>query len=153
MQHTACTTTAQIPFGWMLLALFVTAAAAGSAQALSPSETKTVNERYKQERSRCLDGSSNQDRATCLREAGASRAEALKNGLGNSAEPYTDNQRQRCAALSGDQRSACLARMRGQGTTSGSVAEGGVLRELVTIVPAAAASASPASPAASSASR
>jgi hypothetical protein len=150
MQLTSRTMFAEIPLRWMLLATLVTAAAAGPANALSPSEAKTVQERYQQERSQCLNGSSNQDRATCLREAGAARGEALRNGLGNSTEPYTGNQRQRCAALPGDQRSDCLARMQGQGSTSGSVAAGGLLRELVTTVPAAAA---PSAPAASPPSR
>lgn len=130
--------------------MLAVAGAAGPAQALSPSESKAVQARYQQERNRCLDGSSNQDRATCLREAGAARAEAQKNGLGNGQAAYADNQRQRCAALPGDDRKDCLARMQGQGSTSGSVEAGGVLRELVTTVPAAAA---PAAPAASPASR
>ncbi len=130
--------------------MLAVAGAAGPAQALSPSESKAVQARYQQERNRCLDGSSNQDRATCLREAGAARAEAQKNGLGNGQAAYADNQRQRCAALPGDDRKDCLARMQGQGSTSGSVEAGGVLRELVTTVPAAAA---PAAPAASPPSR
>jgi len=41
----------------------------------------------------------------------------------------------RCKVLSGDERSDCYARMRGEGTTSGSVAGGGNLREKVTIEP------------------
>jgi hypothetical protein len=38
--------------------------------------------------------------------------------------------------LSGDERLACQARMEGMGTTSGSVAGGGVLREIVIVKPA-----------------
>jgi hypothetical protein len=38
----------------------------------------------------------------------------------------------RCEALAGDDRAACVARMNGEGTISGSVAGGGILRELVT---------------------
>jgi hypothetical protein len=40
--------------------------------------------------------------------------------------------------LAGDERRDCLARMRGEGTVSGSVEAGGILREKVTVVPAPA---------------
>jgi hypothetical protein len=134
---------AKLPSRWLLLASLTIANVAGAAQALTPSASKAVQERYQQERSHCLDGSSNQDRATCLREAGAARDEALKQGLGNNSAAYADNQRQRCAVLPDDDRRDCLARMQGQGSTSGSVAAGGLLRELVTTVPAAAAPSAP----------
>ena len=143
MNHNVPSPFASSPTRWMLLATLALSGVAGPVQALSPAESKAVESRYQQERSQCLDGSSNQDRATCLREAGAARAEARKNGLGDSADPYTDNQRQRCAALPGTDRSDCLARMQGKGSTSGSVAAGGVLRELVVREPAVAAPAAP----------
>ena len=150
MNHNVLTPLAISPTGWLLLVTLALAGVAGPVQALSPAESKMVEARYQQERSQCLDGSSNQDRATCLREAGAARAEARKNGLGDSTDPYTENQRQRCAALPGTDRNDCLARMQGKGSTSGSVAAGGVLRELVVREPAVVA---PAAPAASPPSR
>ena len=143
MNHDVTTPHANLPTRWMLLAALALSGVAGPVQALSPAESKTVEARYQQERSQCLNGRSNQDRATCLREAGAARAEARKNGLGDSADAYTDNQRQRCAALPGTDRSDCLARMQGKGSTSGSVAAGGLLRELVVREPAVAAPAAP----------
>ena len=42
----------------------------------------------------------------------------------------------RCAALPAADRDACVARMQGQGEVTGSVAGGGLLRELVQMVPA-----------------
>ena len=113
--------------------------AAGSAvkTAAAPSPASAAQARYQQERAACLSGASHQDRATCLREAGAARADALRGGLGDSTEPYAANQRSRCAQLPDSQRQDCLARMQGQGNVSGSVAGGGLLRELVTVVPAA----------------
>ena len=146
MNHDVTTPHANLPTRWMLLAALAMSGVAGPVQALSPAESKTVEARYQQERSQCLDGSSNQDRATCLREAGAARAEARKNGLGDSADAYTANQRQRCAALPGTDRSDCLARMQGKGSTSGSVAAGGLLRELVVREPAVVAPAAPVTP-------
>ncbi|MDP3085629.1 MAG: hypothetical protein Q8N44_18320 [Rubrivivax sp.] len=101
--------------------------------------------RYEQERALCTSGRSNQDRATCLREAGAALAEARKHQLDGDAAQYAINERKRCQRLPDDDRKACLARMQGQGTTSGSVASGGIYRELVTrevVAPSAAAPAS-----------
>ena len=144
MKHDIAISHANLPTRCLLLAALALFGAAGPAQALSPAESKTVEARYQQERSQCLNGSSNQDRATCLREAGAARAEARKNGLSDGAEAYADNQRQRCAALPGTDRSDCLARMDGKGSTSGSVAAGGLLRELVVREPAVAGPAAPA---------
>lgn len=134
----------KLPLRWLMPVTLVIAGAASPAQALSPADTKAVQARYRQERSHCLDGSSDQDRATCLREAVAARDEAQKNGLGDSAAPYTENKSKRCAALPGDDRTDCLARMQGQGSVSGSVAAGGLLRELVTREPAAASPVAPA---------
>jgi hypothetical protein len=86
--------------------------------------------RYQGERSTCLNGQSNQDQATCLREAGAALGEARRNALGNGAEPSASNALQRCDALADADRAACIARMQGQGSTTGSAAGGGILREM-----------------------
>jgi hypothetical protein len=88
----------------------------------------------------CLAGTSNQDRATCLREAGAALAAAQRAGPdAESDATYERNARKRCERLPDSERRDCMARMDGQGTTSGSAAAGGIYRELVTretVVPA-----------------
>lgn len=105
-------------------------ATAGSAGA-SPPDARS---RYEQERAACLSGQSGQERSSCLREAAAARAEAGRGGTaGENAAAYARNARLRCERLPAEQRDDCLARMEGQGTTSGSVAGGGILRELVTV--------------------
>ena len=126
--------------GLFISTVAMTSEAAGTAAkaAAAPSSSSAAQTRYQQDRAVCLSGASNQDRATCLKEAGAARDEAQKGGLGDSTEPYADNQRKRCAQLPGSQRQDCLARMQGQGNISGSVAGGGLLRETVTVVPATA---------------
>lgn len=121
-----------------MVAMNSEAAGTAAKAAAAPASSSSAQSRYQQERAVCLSGASNQDRATCLKEAGAARAEAQRGGLGDSTEPYADNQRKRCAQLPGSQRQDCLARMQGQGNVSGSVAGGGLLRETVTVVPAAA---------------
>ncbi|MGF6526521.1 hypothetical protein [Variovorax sp. PvP013] len=80
-----------------------------------------------------------QDRAACLREAGAARQEAQRGGLSN-AGPGVENQNalSRCKLQPPADRADCEARVKGTGQTSteGSVMGGGVIRETVTPVPA-----------------
>ena len=126
-----------------LLAAIALAPAASAAQpdrqALAQAQA-----RYQQERAACLAGQTSQDRVTCLKEAGAALAEARRGGLDGDPSQYAANQRQRCLQLPSEEQRDCLARMSGRGSVQGSVAGGGVLRELVTrevVVPAAPASA------------
>jgi hypothetical protein len=91
--------------------------------------------RYQRERAACMNGQSNQDRATCLREAGAAFDQAKRHGLDDGAAPYARNALQRCEGLPDEDRAACVARMQGQGSVSGSAAAGGILRELEVTTP------------------
>jgi hypothetical protein len=88
--------------------------------------------RYQQERAMCETGRSHQDRATCLREAGAALDEARRGRLDDSQAQYEKNALVRCNPLPPEDRQACIARMQGQGTTRGSVEGGGIYRELIT---------------------
>ena len=122
-----------------LLLLSLTLAAGASLGGTDKARTD-AQQRFEQEHAACLSGNSPQVRPTCLREASAARAEARadtrKDGRGNTqtvdAARYAGNQLRRCEALPADDRTACVARMQGQGTTTGSVAGGGIYRELVT---------------------
>lgn len=91
---------------------------------------------YQRERAACLSIQSAEERATCLREAAAAQAQRRKGSAPEDAAAYERNAQQRCEALPGDDRKACVERMQGQGTISGSVSGGGILREKVTVVPA-----------------
>lgn len=106
-----------------------------TADAIGRSALKQVQERYRSERAVCLNGQSNQSLQTCLREAEAVRAQALKADLDDGAADYARNASQRCDRLPPELRQACIARMAGAGTVSGSVAAGGLYRELVTTEP------------------
>lgn len=88
--------------------------------------------RYQQERADCLTSETGESRRDCLRDAAAARAEGARLGSGENEELYEQNARLRCQRLPDDYRRDCLARMDGEGTTSGSVEGGGILRELVT---------------------
>lgn len=107
---------------------------AGAAVAAKPSEAQL---RYQEERAICISGSSNQDRATCLKEAGAALQEARRGNLsaGNEGE-LGDNRMARCKVLPMADREDCAMRMQGQGTSTGSAQQGGILRELTRSVPA-----------------
>ncbi|MDO9252850.1 MULTISPECIES: hypothetical protein [Comamonadaceae] len=104
-----------------------------------------IDAAYQQDRAACLDSASMHERSACLREAGAVRAEALKGRrlAGTSADTLARNAVQRCQELPPDDKLLCERRVRGEGNETGSVAAGGVLRELVTEVPAPAPMAAP----------
>ena len=89
-----------------------------------------------EDRAACM-SQTGEDQAACLREAAAARAEAKRGRLDEGqAEAYEQNKLARCGYLPAADRADCERRMRGEGTTSGSVAGGGIYRELRTIVPA-----------------
>jgi ATP/maltotriose-dependent transcriptional regulator MalT len=107
-------------------ALLVAGTAAAAGAKLSPAQ-----QRYQQERAVCLSGQSNQDRATCLKEAGAALHEARRGGLDTGdARDLGQNRMIRCSALPAQDREDCARRMHGEGVTSGSAQQGGVLHEL-----------------------
>lgn len=87
--------------------------------------------RYQADRAYCNSGQSNQDRATCLKEAGAALQASRKGNLNEEERAYHQNALIRCNALPVGDREACQRRIEGEGTTSGSVLGGGLIRELV----------------------
>jgi hypothetical protein len=128
-------------FAGLCTALFATAASAATPAAQSAASTPQAM--YQRDRASCLDGSSPEGRATCLKEAGAAKAEAERGQLGNgsTAAQRQRNAQRRCDNVLPADQSACLALARGEGQSSGSVEGGGILQEIVTPVPAAGASA------------
>ena len=111
--------------------------AAGKAAA--DAELSSAMSRYEAERAACMDGRSGQDRATCLKEAGAALAEARRGRLSNgeSADTLKRNAEARCQAVAADDRDACMLMAHGKGSVSGSVKAGGTMREIkiVTVGP------------------
>jgi hypothetical protein len=94
-----------------------------------------AQQRYNQERARCMSGQSNQDRATCLREAAAALQEARRNRLETGASANLEaNATARCEAQPAADRAACVQRIQGAGSTQGSVGGGGLIREAETPV-------------------
>lgn len=117
-----------------------------SAYAAGADSTGDASSRYRSELAACTNGSSQQDHATCLKEAGAARDEARHGRLGTGSVASESNATARCKALPAKDRDDCIARINGAGTTSGSVREGGIYRELVTTTPAPAMATPPSAP-------
>lgn len=116
-------------------ALGAVAAALLFAGAATAAKVSDAQLRYQQERAACMNGTSNQDRATCLKEAGAAWQEAKRAGLATSGDAsLKQNRLQRCNALPAQDREDCALRME-HGTTSGSAQQGGILREIERPVP------------------
>lgn len=124
----------------LLLAAAGFVASAPGFAADEPLRGPGSDRRMQRERAVC-DGVQ-QDRAACLREAGAARDEARRNGLTSAAPTsYEQNALARCQLqTSPSDQAACEARMRGTGSTAieGSVMGGGLIRETVTPIPAPA---------------
>ncbi|MEJ1165751.1 hypothetical protein V9K97_18760 [Variovorax sp. CCNWLW186] len=112
-------------------------AVGGIAAATSASaQPRRGDSTYHQEIAVC--GHNQQDRAACIREAGAARQEAARGGL-TSAPDYQRNALARCGLQPPADRADCEARVLGgsgntRGAVDGSVMGGGVIRESVTTV-------------------
>ena len=120
--------------------LFLCALALAATSAVAANDAgrmTSAREAYQRDRQFCLSGRSAQDQQTCLREAGAALQEAQRGTLLREGAEYEQNRFQRCDYhKDAKDREYCMARMRGEGTVSGSVEGGGLLRELRVIEPA-----------------
>lgn len=95
---------------------------------------------YQSEIAACKSGQTQQDVNTCLTEARNAQAEKKRGRLDAAdGSQLSMNAAARCDALRGEDKAACQLRMQGQGSTTGSVAGGGLLREITTEVPAESA--------------
>ena len=106
---------------------------ASAAMAAGRGSQSDAQATYNRDRAACMRGDTNQDRATCLKEAGAALTEARRGGLDNRDADFERNRLLRCDQQPPADRAECVRRMN-EGTTSGSTQSGGVLRELRTPV-------------------
>ena len=116
-----------------LLALTAALAALAAAAPAAAQSSGNAQQRYQEERAACNTAPAYIDRAACVREAGAALQAARRGHLGNGPNVnYEQNALMRCNPLPPEERTDCEARVHGQGTARGSVAEGGIYRESVT---------------------
>jgi hypothetical protein len=89
---------------------------------------------YQSEVQACLSGKTQQDQATCLKEARNAQADKRRGVLDTQGDVQA-NAMTRCDVFQGaEDQAACQARILGMGNIEGSVASGGVLREAETVV-------------------
>ena len=89
---------------------------------------------YQSEVNACMSGLTQQDRADCLKEARNAQADKRR-GVLSTEGSLQSNAMTRCGVFQpGEDRAACEARVMGMGSTSGSVAGGGLIREVETVV-------------------
>lgn len=112
----------------------VMAMTAATAQVASGTTGIDATGNVRSETNACNTGMTQQDRATCLREVRNASADKRAGKLDNSGGQFKANAAKRCDVLAGQDKIACEARVSGVGTTEGSVAGGGVLREVETVV-------------------
>ena len=116
-----------------------TAATTFAAEPVATGDAKAL---YLMERANCQSGNTSQDKATCLKEAGAALDEKRRGRLDNSGSALA-NATDRCNALPAKDRADCVARIVGplnpsqKVTGSGSVEGGGVIKETTTTTPGA----------------
>jgi len=112
-------------------------ASAASAQVAPGTTGIDASGSYQQEINACMTGKTQQDKDTCLLEAKNAQAEKQRGTLTNNAASGSQldaNAAARCNAFTGEEKAACELRVKGYGATSGSVAGGGVLRQVETVV-------------------
>ncbi|MFC5609507.1 hypothetical protein [Variovorax soli] len=115
--------------------------AAGSLVALpsafaAGTSAKGGTSTYQTERAMC--GQIQQDKAACIREAGAAAQASRQGNLTHASDAtYRQNALARCQAQPAEDRKACEQRVTGAGNTTieGSVLGGGAIRETVTQAP------------------
>ena len=117
-------------------ALTLATATAPLAFAAGEPSLAQLKRELKEDRARCMRGESNQDRATCLKEANAAYDEARRGRLESAnASSLERNATKRCEAQPPAERPACVQRILGAGNTQGSVGGGGLIRRSETKTP------------------
>ncbi|WP_459614471.1 hypothetical protein [Bordetella sp. 2513F-2] len=124
--------------GALALGATLLSGAASAQGAATGSSMADIDAQYRLDVQRCNSGQTDQDRTSCLREAGAARDEARRGRLmrGESDASRQQNALERCNRLPAGQREDCVTATTSPTKTYGSVGGGGVLRESVITVPA-----------------
>jgi hypothetical protein len=117
--------------GFALAALLAVSA---TAQIASGTTGIDATGNAQSEMAACNNGKTQQDRATCLTEVKNANAAKRAGKVDNAGDQFQANAMQRCNVLPSQDRVACEARVAGYGNPQGSVAGGGVITEIETVV-------------------
>lgn len=115
-------------------AVALLAVTAATAQVATGTTGIDASGNYQKEVQACMTGKTQQDQATCLLEARNAQGDKQRGKLEGTSGNLDANAAARCDVLAGEEKAACQARVLGYGNTTGSVAAGGVLREVETVV-------------------
>ena len=117
-----------------LVAATAQVATAGTDASFPGTASIDASGNYRSEVQACMSGHTQQDRDTCMKEARNAAAEKSRGRL----ETYGDREDHALARCdvhaTGEDRAACEARVMGMGSVDGSVAGGGLIREVETVV-------------------
>ena len=124
------------PIAKSLCAFSLTALLAMTASAQIASGTTGIDAtgNAASEMAKCKNGTSQQSQETCMTEVRNAAAAKRAGKIDNAAGPYRTNALKRCDVLQGDNKLDCEARVAGDGSPQGSVAGGGVLTQVETVV-------------------
>ena len=115
-------------------ALLAVGAATAQVASLPGTTGIDASGNYQQEVQACMSGRTQQDQATCLKEARNAQGDKRRGVLDTQGDLQA-NALARCNAFApGEDRAACRARVQGYGSVEGSVAGGGLIREVETVV-------------------
>ena len=121
-------------FGFVAVVALTATAHIASAQVAAGTTGIDATGNASSEMASCNSGQTQQDRETCMKEVRNANADKRAGKLDNAGGQFDANAAQRCGVLTGEDKIACEARVLGIGSTQGSVAGGGVLREVETAV-------------------
>ena len=119
------------------LGIAVMAMLCGHALTAGAQDRTEKQQRFEADVQACRSGKTGQNFDACMKEAKAVYAAPVAAGASGTAEQRQRAELLRCDVFTGDERTACVARLSGEATVSGSVAGCGILRETITteIVP------------------
>ena len=116
----------------VLLSIGVVTAA--SAQIASGTTGIDATGNAQSELAACNNGKTQQDRETCMTEVRNANAAKRAGKVDNGSARFKENALARCDVFKGEEQIACQARIVGYGDAGGSVAGGGVIRQIETVV-------------------
>ena len=107
---------------------------AATAQVASGTTGIDATGNAQSEMAACATGRTQQDTETCMKEVRNASQARRAGQIDNAGGQYGANSLERCNVLIGEDKFACQARVVGYGNPQGSVAGGGVVTEIETVV-------------------
>lgn len=120
--------------GVCAFSLLVLFAAAATAQVATGTTGIDNTGSATSEMAACKNGSTQQSVETCMNEVRNANAAKRAGNVDNAGGQFKANALLRCNVLQGEEKIACEARVLGLGSPQGSVAGGGVLTQVETVV-------------------